>query len=526
MLIVTAAEMQAMDRMTIEKYALPGRLLMENAGRGAARCFLERIYRQAPGGVGVIAGRGNNGGDGFVIARYLAQRDIDVRVYLLGTQDRVQGDAAANLKLLPAWGVPVIELADADDLARHQDELRSRQSWVDAILGTGLTAEVKGFYAHAIAFINALKRPLLAVDIPSGLNADTGHPCGACIQATATTTFGYPKVGHVVFPGIQYCGALDVIDIGIPPAATHSIDPQQMLLTAQNVCPLLPQRTPDSHKGHQGHVLVVAGGLGKTGAASLTAAAALRAGAGLVTLGIAATLNPILESQLTEAMTLPLPDAGDGILREQSFETIAAAAAGKRVVALGPGMGTAPPTRELILRIVREIDLPLVLDADGLNAIAGHATDFSARRAPLVLTPHPGEAARLAGTRVTQVQNDRLKAARHIAAAYNALVVLKGARTVVAEPGGRIWINSSGNSGMASGGMGDILTGVIAGLSAQGSTLLDASRAGVYVHGAAADRLSREMPYGYLAGEVLRAVPLAIRDILRDQPPSPLQPIL
>jgi ADP-dependent NAD(P)H-hydrate dehydratase / NAD(P)H-hydrate epimerase len=526
MIVVTAAQMQAMDRMVIEKFGLTGRLLMENAGRGATRCFLERIYRQTPGRVGVIAGRGNNGGDGFVIARYLAQRGIDVRVYLLSERARVHGDAAANLQLLPAWGVPVTELPDGDSLARHQDELASCKSWVDAILGTGLTAEVKGFFRQAIEFINRLRNPVLSVDIPSGLNADTGQPCGACIRATTTTTFGYPKIGHVVYPGIQYCGVLDVIDIGIPPAVAQSIDPPQTLLSAQNVRPLLPQRSPESHKGNHGHVLVVAGASGKTGAASLAAAAALRAGAGLVTLGIAASLNPILEVHLTEAMTIALPDTGDGILKAAAFDAIAAAAEGKTVLALGPGMGTAPSTRELIRRLVLEIDLPLVLDADGLNNITGDAADLAARRAPLVMTPHPGEAARLAGMSVAQVQTDRLEAARRISASFRAVVVLKGARTVVAEPGGRIWINASGNSGMASGGMGDILTGVIAGLAAQGCSLLEAARIGVFVHGVAADRLGRQTPYGYLAGEVLQAVPSAVRDILTDASPNPLQPVL
>ena len=522
MIVVTAAEMQAMDRMTIEKFDLPGRLLMESAGRGAARCFMTRIRRHAPGTVGVLAGRGNNGGDGFVIARCLAQRGIDVRVYLLSERGRLRGDAAANLKLLPAWGVPVIELPDPERFTRHAEELHRCGSWVDALLGTGLTAEVTGHFRLAIEFINALGRPVLAVDIPSGLNADTGHACGTCIQAAATTTFGHPKIGHVVYPGIQYCGTLDVIDIGIPAAVTRAVDPRQNLITAQHVSPVLARRAPDSHKGHHGHVLVVAGSPGKTGAASLSAEAALRAGAGLVTLGIAATLNPIVEVHLVEAMTVPLPDSGDGVLRSGAFDSIAAAAAGKTVLALGPGIGTAPSTRDLVRRMAREIDLPLVLDADGLNNIIGDADGAAARRSPLVLTPHPGEAARLAGISVAGVQQDRLKAARQIAADYNAVVVLKGARSVVAEPHGRIWINTSGNPGMASGGMGDVLTGVIAGLLAQGCSPLSAAQAGVYLHGKAADRLACKTPFGYLAGDVLGALPAAIDDILTN-PPAPLE---
>lgn len=520
MRIVTTAEMQALDRKTIEAFGIPGRVLMENAGRGATRSFLERIFSARPGRVGVVAGRGNNGGDGFVMARYLAQRGIEVQVFLLSTRDRVQGDAAANLMLLPALHVPVFEMPDAQAFAAQHPRMRHIACWIDAIFGTGLNAEVQGYFKEVIDFLNSLQRPVFAVDIPSGLNGDTGQTCGPCIRATATATFGYAKIGHLIHPGVDYCGAVDVIDIGIPPSLAEAVEARQQLITGRHVQKLLPQRPADTHKGHTGHLLVVAGSTGKTGAAAMTATAALRVGAGLVTLAIPCTLNPILESQTIEAMTLPLPDDGKGALTEAAFDGVARAWEGKRCVAVGPGMGAAPQTRALVHRIIRTCPLPLVIDADGLNHLAGHLFLLTERKAPTVLTPHPGEMARLLQRTVPDIQKNRVAAVRDLAQPYGVVVILKGARTLVGEPGGRVWINPTGNAGMASGGMGDVLTGAVAGLLAQGSSATDAALAAVFLHGLAADILAGRTPCGYLATEVMHALPQAIRRVL-DDPPAP-----
>jgi NAD(P)H-hydrate epimerase len=521
--VVTAAEMQEMDRRTIDSFGIPGRILMESAGRGATRTFLEKVYQRGSGRVGIVAGRGNNGGDGFVIARYLAQRDIDVSVFLLSECRNVKGDAAANLELLNALKVPVMELAGPEQFAHYKSDMLHVAYWIDALLGTGLNSEVKGHFRRVIEFINARQRPVLAIDIPSGLNADTGQICGVCIQATATATFGFPKIGHVVHPGMQWCGCVDVIDIGIPAFIANRARVRQHVITARKARLIVDRRSAEDHKGRTGHLLVVAGAIGKTGAAAMTANAALRAGAGLVTLCLPKALNPIAETQLTEAMTTPLPDQGTGLILEEAFDTIAAQAPGKQALAIGPGLGTESHTRNLVLRVVKELELPLVIDADGLNNIAGHTALLKNRSAPTVLTPHPGEMARLTGLTVKQIQQDRLSAARKLAMDHHVCVVLKGARTVIAEPEGHVWINPTGNAGMASGGMGDVLTGMIAGLLAQGCSAVEAAIAAVYLHGLAADMLSRKMPWGYLATEVLQAIPRAIGEILDGKHAEPLQ---
>jgi hydroxyethylthiazole kinase-like uncharacterized protein yjeF len=522
MFIVTAAQMQEMDRRTIQEFGIPGRVLMECAGRGATRVFLDRLYSRGPGRVGILAGRGNNGGDGFVMARYLAQREIETTVFLLADASAVRGDAAANLQLLAASGTPVIEVTDERAFTDRRKDLKHQHYWIDALLGTGLKSEVKGFYRRAIEFINASHRPVLAVDIPSGLNADTGQPCGACIQATATATFGLAKIGHVVYPGAGFCGHVVVIDIGIPPSLAPLVGVRQRLIQGNAVRPVLGRRAADSHKGNTGHVLVIAGSRGKTGAAAMCATSALRAGAGLVTLGVPESLNPILESLLVEAMTVPLPDQGTGLLLEETFDAIVQAAAAKQALALGPGLGTASHTRNLTARIIREIDLPMVIDADGLNNLAGHVGGLKARKNATVLTPHPGEMARLTGISTLDIQQDRLTAARRLAEETRTHVVLKGARTVVAEPDGSVWINPTGNPGMAAGGMGDVLTGLIAGLLAQGCQASEACRAGVYLHGLAADILAQGTSRGFLATEVMNTVPQAIQRVLDDPPEDPL----
>jgi NAD(P)H-hydrate epimerase len=508
MYLVTSAEMQAMDRMAIERFGLPGRLLMENAGREAARVFLAHFAEIARGGVGVVAGRGNNGGDGYVIARYLAQQGYPVTVYLLSTTDKVQGDAAANLKLLSALGVPVIEAPDEASFARCQSTMRAVPVWVDAIFGTGLGGEVRGLFRNVIEFINHLKRPVLAVDIPSGLSADTGQPCGTCIRARITVTFAFPKVGQAVFPGAEYTGQLEVVDIGIPPHIADGVSPRQLLLSAEAVRGYLAPRAPDAHKGRTGHLLVIAGSPGKTGAAVMTAVSALRIGAGLVTLGAPESLHPLLETLTLEAMTSPLPETAAGRWDLSARDAILTLAQGKSCMALGPGLGPAAETGELVRELVRSSPIPLVIDADGLNHLAGHTQVLKDLAVPAILTPHPGEMARLLGTTAPAVQRDRIACARDLAATLNLHVVLKGARTIIAHPEGTVYVNPTGNPGMAAGGMGDVLTGVLAGLITQGIRPEPAARAAVYLHGAAADHLARSVgPWGYLASEVMSALP-------------------
>ncbi|MBW2589653.1 MAG: NAD(P)H-hydrate dehydratase [Deltaproteobacteria bacterium] len=515
MYLVTTSEMQQIDRETIESFGIPGRVLMENAGLGATRVLLDQFDNIINKNVGVIAGRGNNGGDGFVIARYLAQKGSDVTVYLLSESAGVKGNAAANLKLMTPLNVPVVEIPDEQSFLAHKTGMLHQEIWIDAILGTGLKADVKGYFKKIIEFINVLGKPVFSVDIPSGLNSDTGQVCGACIRAQATATFAFAKTGHILFPGAEYTGYLEIIDIGIPDYIAKSIGPKQHLLTQDRICSDFRPRILDAHKGTTGHVLVVSGSVGKTGAAAMTAMSAMRAGAGLVTLAIPESLNPVLETQVLEAMTYPLPETENGIIGESSFNKIMDLLSGKQCLAIGPGLGEAAETKKLIHRIIKESPVTIVIDADGLNNLAGSTEILKKAKSPLILTPHPGEMARLIDSTAGSVQKDRITCARKFSEKFNVHIILKGAKTIIAHPEGNIFINPTGNPGMASGGMGDVLTGIIAGLVAQGFSPESATHTGVYLHGAAADMLAENIgPFGYLATEVMNAIPGQIKLIV------------
>ncbi len=521
MILVTASEMQEMDRRTIETAGIPGIELMENAGRGATHFLLDYFPEATQSSIGIIAGKGNNGGDGFVIARLLSQKGIQVSVYLLAKSSTVKGDAAANHKLLAPLGIPTIELPDEKSFSNSKDDMQHVDLWVDAILGTGLKSDVKGYYRDVITFINSLEKPVLAVDIPSGLNSDTGQPCGACIQARATATFAFAKTGHILQPGAAFTGILKIVDIGIPDSIASEIGPQQYLLTSEEIRTYFQPRKPDTHKGRTGHLLAIAGSTGKTGAAAMTAMSAMRAGAGLVTLGVPQSINAILESQVLEAMTEPLPDIDQGTLGESVFDTIMKLMAGKQCLALGPGLGQAKETRNLVKRIIQESPVPMVIDADGLNHLAGDTQILQNLNVPVILTPHPGEMARLIQSSAAAVQADRIKSAREFALEFNVHVVLKGAATVIAHPDGSVYLNPTGNPGMAAGGMGDVLTGVIAGLVTQEFSPESATHAGAYLHGAAADTLAQSIgPVGYLAGEVMDAIPGEIKKLVQPKTPT------
>ena len=515
MYLVTAEEMRQMDRTTIETFGIPGRMLMENAGRGATAFFLEAIHRDHPGAVGIVAGRGNNGGDGFVMARYLHQKSIQTTVFLLSQRDRIKGDAAANLSLLDSMKVPVVELADATAFESHESLMRHQHAWIDAILGTGLSSDVRGYFRKAIDFINQQGRPVFAVDIASGLNSDTGQICGVSIQAVATATFGYAKAGHLCYPGRTVTGRLKIIDIGIPPHVAAKIGCRQHLIAPGALKNQIPRRSATAHKGHTGHLVILAGSPGKTGAAALTTAAAMRAGAGLVTLGIPESLNPVLEAMVTEAMTVGMPETPDGALDESAYDLVISLLKDKRCLAIGPGLGSHASTGRLLGRLIEENPVPMVIDADGLNLIAAQPSMLSRCQAPMVLTPHPGEMARLCGRSAADIQNDRIGHARAFAERHQVHLVLKGAATVVARPDGAVFINATGNPGMAAGGMGDVLTGLIAGLITQGMEAGAAAQTGVYLHGLAADRMAQtKAPVGYLATEVIDAIPEAMDELL------------
>jgi ADP-dependent NAD(P)H-hydrate dehydratase / NAD(P)H-hydrate epimerase len=485
--VLTAAEMRHADRRTIEEIGLPGPVLMENAGAAVARLIDERFPSARR--VVVLCGKGNNGGDGFVIARRLLARQPDV--LLLGRRTDVKADARVHLGAYERSGGGLTEVPDVEAWSAVRDRVLAADLIVDALLGTGLEnapAGVVGAAIRDLATLGALPRiPVVAVDIPSGLASDSGDVSWDTVHATCTVTFGAPKHGHVLPPACDRVGDLMVADIGIPPAVLRERT-QLFLLEAADAAAALPRRAPASHKGDYGHVLVIAGSVGKTGAAALCAAAALRAGAGLVTVATPGPALPLLVAALRrEAMAEPLPLTEGGVLGKDAIDRALALAESRDVMVLGPGLGHAF-VRELLAQSTR----PMVIDADGLNAVAPGPKNPGAvallrRSAPTVVTPHPGEMARLVASSTAEVQRRRLETARHFAIDSAAAVVLKGYRTLIAGPDGRTAVNPTGNPGMASGGTGDVLAGIIGARLARTPDSWSAAITGVYLHGLAGD---------------------------------------
>lgn len=511
MLVLTAQEMAAFDQQTINEIGIPGMVLMENAARGAAAFFLEVVPDLAERNIVVVAGGGNNGGDGFVLARIFHDRGAVVRVVCLRPPEKLSGDALTNFRIIRKIGVPVHIWDEAGDFETQWRQLEDCDAVIDAILGTGLKTEVRGLYREIIERINGLRATVLAVDIPSGLDASTGKPLGTAIRADATATFGFLKIGHVLEPGNELVGEVRVIDIGIPPELARAAGISRYWLTEDFLSPWLEPRRPDMHKGTAGHVCVLSGSRGKTGAATLISLGAARAGTGLVTLFIPESLNPILEVKLTEAMTFPISETAEQTPALSALPQILGFIEGKQVLAMGPGISTGPETVALVKELVVKAPCPLILDADAVTAIADDPRILQKAASTPILTPHPGEMARLCHCTVPEVQRDRLETAAKFSRENGAVLVLKGHRTIIAAPDGRLAINSTGNPAMASGGMGDALTGIIAGFVAQGIEPFKAACLGVYVHGEAADRVMRGVASrGLLATDMLEEIPTAI----------------
>ena len=516
MKLLTARQVRELDRRAIEESGVPGVVLMENAGRAAVEFAAVRFAAQFPGPVVVLCGKGNNGGDGYVMARHLVNRGWQVRVVVLAPREAIGGDAAVNLEILLRSGAAVEFVVGSEDLAALLTS-STPQLVIDALLGTGLTSEVGGLFRQAIEWINGANVPVLAVDIPSGVDADTGRILGVAVRATATVTFAAAKLGQIIHPGAACAGELHVADIGMPAVLLDQVPDALGFVDRETAAALVPVRPADGHKGTFGHLLLFAGSAGKTGAAALAAVAGLRSGAGLVTLATGTGEQPVLAAKLTEAMTAALPETEGGI-GLQAYEELRELWAGKEALALGPGLGQMPETAALIRRLVVECPLPLVIDADGLNALSGHAELLGQREAATILTPHPGEMARLLGATVRDVEGDRIGVARRFAQEHRVVLVLKGARTLIAFPDGQLRINSTGNPGMASGGMGDVLTGLLGGLLAQGMKATDAAVLGVYLHGLAGDRLAARLgDAGLLASELAGELPATRRALIHQE---------
>ncbi|HWR41812.1 NAD(P)H-hydrate dehydratase [Sporomusa sp.] len=509
----TANEMREIDRIAIDDYGIPGAVLMENAGVAVVRQLETIMEPLSERKFCIFAGKGNNGGDGYVIARHIANQGGKVKVFLLGEKEAVSGDARINLDIIERMGIDIIEINNDRVWDKVKVAATFADCLVDALLGTGFRGELSGDMAQLIDIINAAGKLVIAVDIPSGVDADTGRICGNAVRATHTVTFGLPKPGIFLYPGAEYAGELAVADIGIPTAIVAGQNIKQNIIMADTIRTILPRRSPAAHKGMAGRLAVVAGSRGLSGAAAMTAEGALRAGAGLITLAAPASLQDVLAVKLTEVMTRPLAETLAGAISQEAVREIISLASANDVMAIGPGLGRHEETAAAVRAVIVAAECPLVIDADALDALAGYTDSLSDCAALPVLTPHPGEMARLTGLSIQAVNADRVNVARQAAGEWGSIVVLKGARTVVAFPDGEVYINTSGNAGMATGGTGDALTGIIAGLIAQGLSSHDAAVAGVYIHGLAGDVAAAAGMVGMAATDLIKAVPAALYGI-------------
>ncbi|HSK08279.1 MAG TPA: NAD(P)H-hydrate dehydratase [Vicinamibacterales bacterium] len=487
MRVLNADQMREADRRTIEDVGIASLVLMENAGRQVATAIQAAFDDLPARRVAVLAGRGNNGGDGFVVARVLRERGVEASVFVLGALADVRGDARVNLEILGRLGLPVVEVPGEEEWELHASELAAADLIVDAVFGTGLRTPLRGFYETVVADVNGFDAPVVSVDLPSGLSADTNEVIGPVVAADLTVTFAAPKLPLVLPPARAHVGDLVIVDIGIPAQVVETLDgPRVDLLTREEVRALVPGREAAAHKGSFGHVIVAAGSRGKTGAAHLAAAGALRSGAGLVTVATPATCQPVVASLGAEYMTLPLAETAEGGLRAQALRQVLEAPGD--VIAAGPGLGTSGEVRSFVLGLLDQAPVPLVLDADALNVLADDPGRLTAREGQVVVvTPHPGEMGRLLGLSTDEVQANRLESARNLATTRGLYVVLKGHRTVIATPSGSVFINPTGNPGMATGGTGDVLTGMLAAWLAQLRDASAACRLAAYLHGAAGD---------------------------------------
>jgi len=501
--VVSAAEMRAIDAATIDGIGLPGAVLME-----VADAVVEEVGGQR-GAVAVVAGAGNNGGDGYVVARVLRARGLEALVYQAARRGEVRGDALLHLLAYEQTGGMATSIAEPGELAEHKGAIQQAPVVVDALFGTGLARPVSGHLADVIEVMNRARGSVVSVDIPSGLSADSGAPLGVAVRAQRTVTMAFLKLGIAVAPGVARAGRVTVAEIGIPVALAQAHGIRVAVLEASDVLGALRRPELLDHKNRRGHVLVVAGSPGKRGAARLTSFAALRAGAGLSTLasdgGELAAPDPIM----TAALDAEAPGA---------IDRLAALAEGKAAVAIGPGMAPGAGGKALVRAAIERLAVPLVLDADALNHLAGEAGLIARANTSVVITPHPGEAARLLGTTTAEVEADRVAAARSLAELTRAVVVLKGAGTLVCDGAvgdGFVTINPTGGPALATAGSGDVLTGVVAALVGQGHEAGEAARAAVYLHGLAGDLAAARIgPVGVTASDILESIPAAYSNLL------------
>lgn len=513
MKLVTAKEMKALDMQAQNDYAMPGILLMDNAAQAVAEAVHEALTALEGERVVIFCGGGNNGGDGLGAARWLQSYGVSVRAFVVGAAlDAVQGDAAMELAMFTKAGGRVEALSTEDDWVLAELAASKADVLVDALLGTGFHGELEGDVLRACELLNKSEKYILAVDVPTGVNADNGAVSENAVRADHTVTMALVKTGLLLYPGREYCGDIELADISMPVQLVEEYQSDKYRLTDEIVRELLPLRKANAHKGDAGRVVICAGSPGYTGAAALASDAAVKAGAGLVSLYTPLSSRDVLAIKLTEVMVHGLLERMPGILGGGAASDVASSAEAADVLAIGPGLGTSESTQEAVRTILQKITTPVVIDADALTALAGHTEILAAMQAQKVLTPHPGEMARLTGLEIAEIEADRINIAKKYAEQWQAIVVLKGAPTVIGCPNGTVYVNSTGNSSLATGGSGDVLTGIIAGLAAQEISLQEAAICGVYLHGLAAELTGIDI--GLAAGELAALLSQAREQVL------------
>lgn len=510
MLLANSSQMQMIDKKAMENIGMPGIVLMENAGKVV---FDEIVHMKDKfDRVIILAGPGNNGGDGFVIARHLHNVKIPVRVFIIGKATHVEGDALANLNILKKLSIQIDEVFDGGGFVKLEKSIRQGALLVDAIFGTGLTKPVHGIFSEVIDLVNEMADYILSVDIPSGIDSDTGKVMGTAIEADKTVSLVIPKIGNIMYPGSDYNGELVIKGIGVPDIVIEDTKIEYNIITSEVIERMIPHRKRNTNKGDYGKGNIIAGSTGLTGAAILACKAALRSGMGLLKLYIPESLNIIITTAVPETVTVPLIEVRKGVIGINNFNKVIEESNKSDVLAIGPGCGLNAEVGELLKRIIFEVHKPLVIDADGLNALAKNVHWLESKKSDIIITPHPGEMSRLCGQTVEEVNDNPIETALSFSKEWGVITVLKGSRTVIATPSGEVFINVNGNPGMATAGSGDILTGVITSFIAQGFKPIDAAVFGVYIHGMAGDIMAESRgEHGLLAGDIVEGITRALK---------------
>lgn len=511
MKVANCSQMKDIDSTAINDFGIPGVVLMENAALGVVEEAVKTLGDLSFKSIVIFCGKGNNGGDGFAIARHLYNKGANVIVILLDSKEKVKGDALINLDIIEKLDIKIVEAKDESYLEGIAATLYLCDLVIDAIFGTGIKGKIKGIAKDIIKIINSSGSYTISVDIPSGVNGDTGQICDVCVKADKTVTFALPKVGLLSYPGADYVGELIVADISIPNTVVESKNISVNIIEPDYIKSIIPVRESQTNKGDYGKLFIIAGSVGMTGAAVLTSQSALRTGSGLVTVGIPQSLNNIIEAKLTEVMSYPLKDEG-GILSLECMDSLLSKINSSDVIAFGPGLSNTNSIEKILLELIKKCKKTIVIDADGINVLAKNINVLKENECNIILTPHPGEMSRLTGLDIEYIQNNRIKTTIQFAKEYNTTILLKGAKTVIANPEGEVYINTTGNPGMATGGMGDVLTGIIASLCGQGLDNFQAAVSGAFIHGYAGDIASEEKGmHGLTAVDTIDNIPKVLK---------------